>query len=76
MVENDWRERFVVSDAEMERLQEKISEAARAYYADSGSQIDSVSVSFHFMAGPRLRFLEVSVAGGTPQEISDDAVLF
>ena len=76
MIENDWRERFIVSDAEMDRLQEKISEAARAYYADSGSQIDSVSVTFHFMAGPSLRFLEVSVAGGTPLEISDDALSF
>lgn len=57
MVENDWRERFIVSDAEMDRLQGKISEAARAHYADNGSQIASVSVSFHFMAGLRLRFL-------------------
>jgi hypothetical protein len=72
MAEHNWRERFSVSDAEMERMQSKITEVAKAQYADDGSQIDSISVTFHFICGTPIRFLEVSVAGSESLEISDD----
>ena len=74
MVDNNWRDRFSVSDGEMERLQRATREIARAQYDDDGSQIDSVSVTFHFIVGPGLRLLEVSVGGSEPIEISDDDV--
>jgi KaiC/GvpD/RAD55 family RecA-like ATPase len=76
MADENWRERFRVSDAEMERLQNKITEIAKALYAEEGSQIDSISVTFHFISGTPIRLLEVSVAGSEPHEISDDAEMF
>ena len=72
MAENNWRERFKVSNAEMERMETKITEVAKAHYADGGAQIDSISVTFHFISGTPIRLLEVSVAGSEPLEISDD----
>jgi hypothetical protein len=70
MDEDSWREKFRVSDSEMERLKRIVSEISRSYSEDLGEPIDCVSVTFHFSSV--FRFLEVSVAGSEPYEISDD----
>lgn len=74
MDKNDWRERFSVSDAEIERLCKKVEEISKSHYEDAGEPIDCVIVTFHFTTV--LRRLEVSVDGSEPFEISDDAEIF